>query len=1007
MAPLTQANLLRMKKLIYSFFALFILSVGYGQQITGNVSDQNGQPLPGVNVTTISNSNSVSDFDGNFTINAILGEQLTFTMIGFTTKSAKASTGMKISLSEEVNMLNEVVAIGYGTKKAGSITGSVSQIKSAEILKTPAQSAIQAIQGKSAGVNIVANDEPGAQPTILIRGLGTVVGGRVPLYIIDGIEATSLNGLSSNDIATIDILKDASSLAIYGQKGASGVVLVTTKKGKKGEVKVNFDSTFGVKSILKKVDMADSYQFAYYNNYIVGSNTLYNFSQPNSTDWLDEITRTGSYSNNAVSLSGANDNSNYYFGASHYTEEGILQGAEFKRTNLNNRNEFKVLDDKLKVTQFLNFSSNRNTPKPLSAFTNAYRQSPIMPVRYSNGQYAWPLRNNGVNDIIGIKYNDAGNPVAQLDYTNEQNKFISLVGAVGAELQLIKSLKYTSNFGGTFDWGKGYTLVPNRDLWLLANPSLNAQNFTDQGNKINNTLTQRRYDSFIWNWDNYLTYNNTWNKHSLTAVAGLSRTTNNNSEELNATRYNVPQQSNYWTLNLSNNLTDINPFLTVQNKHTTERVSIAYFARVEYEFNEKYLLTASIRREGISVFQKSKQWANFPSASVGWIISKESFLNNSKFVNLLKVRAGYGEVGNGNGPIFNNLAFSNTASYSFSDGTIVPGSYLPNAVDPALTWETMKEVDFGVDFALLNNKLSGSLDYYDRKNENLLLPVKLPRAISEGNVYLNTGTVTNKGFEATLRWDDNINENLKYWIGGNFSFNKNKLESVDNEYFKNITGAGDLQNGQWTKKVVVGSPLGSFYVFETTGFDSNGQFTYNDMVDGVPGLSDDDRVFAGSYIPKYTYGANLGVSYKNIDLSVDLYGVGGNKVYNGKKATRLQDVNIEASQLENFYTPSTPNAENPAPANPDTRPSTYYVEDGSFLRINNITLGYTLPKMFNKIDKVRVFATATNPFMFTDYSGYSPEIVGDDGGNPLQRAGVELDAYPTNRTFTVGLNMIF
>ena len=997
-----------MKKLIFSFFTFFAISVIYAQQINGNVTDQNGQPLPGVNINTVSNTSSVTDFDGNFTINAITGEELTFTMVGFTTKKAKAGASMKISLAEEVNMLNEVVAIGYGTKKAGTITGSVAQIKTEEILKTPAQSAIQAIQGKAAGVNIVANDEPGAQPTIMIRGLGTVVGGRTPLYVIDGIETTSLNGIGPNDIATIDILKDASSLAIYGQKGASGVVLVTTKKGKKGEVKVTYDSTFGIKSILKKVKMADAYQFAYFNNYVVGSNTLYSYNQPYNTNWLDEITQTGSYTNNAVSLSGANDNSNYYFGASHYTEEGILDGTNFKRTNINSRNEFKVLDDKLKVTQFINLSTNKNSPKPLSAFTNAYRQSPIMPVRYPNGQYAWPLRSNGVNAMTGTKYNDVGNPVAQLDYTNEQNKFMSIIGAVSADLQLLKSLKLTSNFGATFDWGKGYTYVPNRDLWLLSNPSLNAQDFANQGNKINNTLTQRRYDSFIWNWDNYLTYNKEFGKHGITVVAGVSRTTNANSEELNATRYNVPASSNYWTLDLSNNFDLINPYTVVKNNHTTERVSLAYFARLEYSFDDKYLINASIRRESLSPFQKSKRTETFPSASVGWVISKESFLANSKTINFLKFRAGYGELGNGNGPIFNNLAFTNeNANYSFSDGEIVPGYFLDGAVDPNLTWETMKEIDLGFDFRLIDNKLSGSFDYYNRKNENLLLPVGLPRPISEKDVYLNAGAVTNKGFEVSLRWDDEINSNLKYWVGGNFSRNTNNLESVNNEYFKNITVIGSLGNGEWTKKVIQGSPLGAFYVFETTGFDSNGQFTYNDMVDGLPGLSNDDRVFAGSYIPKYTYAMNLGVSYRDIDLSVDFYGVGGNKVYNGKKATRLQDVNVEASQLENFYTSANPNAENPSPANGGARPSTYFVEDGSYLRINNITLGYTLPKMIKKIDKVRVFLTATNPFMFTNYSGYSPEVVGSDGGNPLQTAGIELDAYPTNKTFSVGMNMIF
>jgi TonB-linked SusC/RagA family outer membrane protein len=995
-----------MKKLLIFISFLLLPLLSLSQESSGTVFGTDGLPLPGVNVTT-GQANTVTDFDGKFAVNASPGETITFTMVGFKTQTSKPGINLRIILQEAVNSLNEVVVIGYGTKKAGTITGSVSQIKTEDILRTPAQSAVQAIQGKAAGVNIVSNDEPGKQPSIRIRGLGTVLGARDPLYVIDGVEATSLNGVSPNDIVTIDILKDASSLAIFGQKGSMGVVLITTKKGKKGDIKVNFDSSMGIKNILKKVKLADSYNFAYFNNYVVGSNTLYNFSQPYNTDWLEEITQTGSYTNNALSFSGANETSNYYLGVSHYTEEGILKGSDFKRTNVNSRNEFRLFGDKFKITQLVNFSTNRSTPKPLSAFTNAYKQSPIMPVRYPNGQYAWPFRNPaGVIDMTGIKFNDVGNPVAQLDYNNEKSRTINLFGNIGTELQLLKFLKYNSSFGATFDWTKGYIFVPDRDLWLLANPSLTAENYATQGNDRINTLTQKRYDSYVWNWDNYLTFNKSWGKHDFTVVAGMSRTTTDNNENFNGTRYNVPVQDNYWTLNLSSDNTATNPLTTVFDEHSTPIVSLAYFVRLEYSFNEKYLLTASARREGTSIFLKDRRTHTFPGVSAGWVVSKESFLQDNKTLNFLKIRAGYGEVGNARIPS-NNLAFT-PGTYGFGEDPLInQGYYLANAVDPNLTWETMTELDLGIDFRLLNNKLGGSLDYYERTNDNVILPVKLPPAISEGDVYLNTGEVSNKGFEVSLRWDDDINDRLRYWIGGNFSYNTNKLETVESDYFKNITGSGGLPNGEWTKKVVVGDPLGSFYVFQTNGFDSNGQFTYNDMVDGKPGLSDDDRVFAGSYIPTYTYGANLGVSYRGVDLSVDIYGVGGNKVFNGKKATRLGDINIEADQLDNFYTAGNTAATNPAPSNIGVRPSDYFIESGAFMRINNITLAYTLPKMIKEVNMVKIFVTAVNPFIFTEFSGYSPELVGDDNANPLRTAGIELDSYPTNKTFSIGLNMIF
>lgn len=995
-----------MKRLLilFTFLVMPLIAVS---QTTGTVKGNDGFPLPGVNITTAT-ANTVTDFDGNFVIPANAEEIITFSMIGYKTRTAKAAPNLNIVMEETVSALSEVVVIGYGTRKAGSITGSVVQIKTEEILRTPAQSAIQAIQGKASGVNIVSNDEPGAKPSIRIRGLSTIAQRRDPLYVIDGVESENLNGLSPNDIATIDILKDASSLAIYGQKAAAGAVMITTKKGKKGDIKVSFDSSMGIKEILSKVKMGQTADFNYFNNYVVGSNTLYNANQPYNTNWLDEITQTGNFTNNAISFSGATESSNYYLGASHYTEEGILKGTDFKRTNLNTRNEFKVLGDKFKITQSLNFSHDRNIPKPLSAFTNAYKQSPIMPVRYSNGQYAWPFRNPaGLNDRSGIKYNDVGNPVAQLDYNNEKNRNIFLTGAIGAELKLLKYLKYNSSFGATFNWGKGYIFIPTRDLWLLANPTLTAQDYANQGNDRINTLTQKRTDSYRWNWDNYVTFNKTWNKHDFTVVAGMSKSTANNSNELRGTRYNVPDQDNYWTLNQATDFTNVSPATALYEKSTTPIINLAYFARFEYEFNEKYLLSASVRKEGSSIYQSSQRWGTFPSVSAGWILSKENFLNDNKFVNFLKIRGGYGEVGSGGGGSFNSLSFG-SSTYSFGDapGT-VPGYFITNAVDYTLTWETMREFDFGLDFRILKDRLSGTLDYYKRKNVDLILPVDLPTAISAGDVYLNTGTVINSGYEATLRWDDEINKNLRYWIGGNFSINKNELESVNSPYFKNITGSGGLNNGEWTKKVVVGDPLGSFYVFQTNGFDSNGQYTFNDMVDGKPGLSDDDRVFAGSYIPKYTYGANLGVSYRNVDLSVDLYGVGGNKVFNGKKATRLGDINIEADQLENFYTPGNTGAFNPSPSNTGVRPSDYFIESGAFLRVNNITLAYTLPKMIKNVDMVKIFVTAVNPFIFTGFSGYSPELVGSDTANPLGNAGIELDSYPTNKTFSVGLNLIF
>lgn len=988
-------------KICFLFLAIVVSISLHAQTISGTIQSTNGSPVPDAFVLdTKTNKTVLSDFDGKFTIESVEGAELQINAIGFITKVVIASNNMIIVLdASAATELEDVVVIGYGTKKKGAITGSVVQIKSADILKTPAQSAIQAIQGKAAGVNIVTNDEPGANPTIQIRGLGTLLGGRTPLYVIDGVEAGGITNLSPNEIESMDILKDASSLAIYGQKGANGVIIITTKKGKIGKVKVSYDSYFGVKQIQRKINLGDSYLYTYYNNVALGSSTYFNANQPNDTNWLDEITDFGQTTSNFVSMSGGNETAKYYIGYTNYSEKGILIGSEFKRNNINTRTEFKVLDDKLKISQNINLSFTNSTAKPLSAFTNAYKQSPIVPVKFENGRWGVPLRNpdTGLIDINGSdRFNNVGNPAAQLFYTNEQSRAFNLLGSVMAELKVHKDITLTSSFGASYDTNKGFSYVPLSNIYLSQNPTKTVTDYEASfGDKTPqfNSLSQRRSDSYTWNWDNFVTYKKRFDNHSLTVLGGMSRTTKNNSENLAGTRFNVPAQSNYWSLNLSTYNTLIDPSAVVQNIQTTPIVSIAYFGRAEYDFKNKYLLSVVLRREGTSVFQTSKKWALFPAISAGWVISDEAFFENMKTIDYLKFRAGYGEVGNSNtGNATNNIVFNSGANYTFgANQAIFPGSVIPYEVDPNLTWETMKEFDFGFDFSMLNNRLTGSLEYYNRQSTDVILPVTIPRVLSAQSVFVNSGTVSNIGQELTLRWTDKITDSFSYYVGANISHNQNKLEKVDNSFFSNFIGGG-LNNGEFTKQVLVGEALGSFYVYQVTGFDSDGGFTYSD-----------ERVNAGSYIPTYTYGISLGGAYKQFDFSVDTYGVGGNKIFNGKKAQRFGGENIEAAVLDNFWLPSNTNATNPKPFNTVPKPSTYYIEDGSYLRINNITVGYTFKKFYEKIDNVRLFVTALNPLIFTKYSGYSPEITGD----PLGGAGIELDAYPTNRTFLIGLNAAF
>ncbi|HEX8270819.1 MAG TPA: SusC/RagA family TonB-linked outer membrane protein [Flavobacterium sp.] len=993
-----------MKNFIAAFCLLLAAQANvFAQEIRGVVSDKDGLPLPGVNVTvTGMPQTTATDLEGRFMIAVAPGTELNFTMVGLKSRTAIATLApMVVQMEDEANTLEDVVVIGYGSRKAGSITGSVSQIKAADLVRTPTQSAIQAIQGKAAGVNIVTNDEPGATPTIRIRGLGTLLGGRDPLYVIDGIESNGLNGLSPNEIATIDILKDASSLAIYGQKGTNGVVIITTKKGRSGKIQVAYDTYFGQKYIQRKVKMADSYRFAYYNNVAAGSASYFNQEQPYNTDWLDEITTTGEVTSHYISLAGGNENANYYFGATNYREKGILRGTDFDRTNVNSRNEFRLFDGVIKVNQNINLAVTNNNPKPLSAFTNAYKQSPIVPVMFPNGRWGVPLRNpdTGLIDINGSdRFNNVGNPAAQLFYTHQRNKEVLISGSVGVEANITKALKFNSTFGATYATYKGYNFNPASDVWLSQNATSEIEDYeaTFGDNEIlYNTLNQWRDTNYSWNWDNFATYTKDFGSHGLTVVAGMSRTTKNINDYMSATRNNVPPESNYWSLDLSSYNTPTAPGSNIGGRRDTPIVSIAYFARAEYDYDEKYLFTAIIRKEGISSFQEVKKWGTFPAVSAGWVISKESFMENSSLFNFLKIRGGYGEIGNANSfNSLNQISFASGYNYAFgSDQFIFPGASVPFRVDPNLTWETMKEIDLGLDLRILDNRLSGTFDVYKRTSSDIILPIQIPDVLSDGAVTVNTGEVINKGVEASLRWENKVNDRWNYWLGGNFSYNENEISEVANAYFSDYIG-GSLGNGAFTKQVVVGEALGSFYVYEVTGIDSDGRFTYSD-----------ERVAAGSYIPTYTYGFSFGTTYRNFDFSVDTYGVGGNKIYNGKKAQRFGGENIEYDYLDDFWTPSTPNATNPIPFNDVPLPSTYYLEDGAFFRINNITLGYTLPEVSKTIQKLRIYVTAINPFIFTEYSGYSPEVSGN--GDPLGGAGIELDAYPTNKTFLIGVNASF
>ncbi|CAD5344236.1 TonB-dependent receptor SusC [Flavobacterium bizetiae] len=1007
-----------MKNFIFSFLALLLLPAYMsGQAIKGKVVDSSGMGIPGaVIASSDARATTDADFDGNFTINAKPGDILKVSMLGFDSVSVPATAAlMSITLKEAGDTaLKEVVVIGYGTRKKIDNTSAITSLKAEDITKTKVLNASQAIQGKAAGVQVISSDLPGSTPSVVIRGLGTALGGRSPLYIVDGMPTENINNINTNDITSYEILKDASSLAIYGTRAANGVIIITTKKGKGEKVSVEVESFAGFREPLKKVKMANSAQYVAYSNAALGTNK-FTTDQPVNTDWFDEITRTGSYTQNNISISGASENIKYFFSAGNYEEKAVLNGLNYSRTSFRNNNEYKI-SKKVTLNQNFSFTSANSTPKPLSAFTNAYKQSPLIPVYFSNGQYGAPyVDGNGVASPRGNSINNVGNPVAQLDYYDEQQKSITLQGGLKLDYEIIKGLKFTSQFNGEYYSWKQYNFEDTKNLWLVANPNRVASNYLST-DPIN-LLTRGREQYFNWNLSNYLTYNKVFAQiHDVELTAGIETSVKGPREKLSIVRKNVSSDSNYWSLNdanLNHGVDYVASITSLYDVVYNESKLASYFGRFQYKLMDKYLFTGTVRRDGSSNFAKDYRWGTFPSFGVGWIVTKESFLKDVKGVDLIKLRGSWGKLGNQNVPL-NNQGYASGLNSYLGGSILNEGTSITSQIDPTLTWEITEEASAGIDFEFLDSRLKGSFDVYDKNTDNVILNVK-PFATSGITVASpsHVGEVSNKGYEIALRWDDKITEDFSYWVGGNYSHNKNELTGLKDVSLSQVIG-GNLGNGIDTKLLYnnsVGQPLGSFYLYEYAGVDpANGNMLYY-TASGQKVTQDAlsatrDKKYLGSILPTSNYGVSLGIVYKNFDFSVDGYGTGGAKVYNGKKAQRFGGENIEASATNNYWTVANKTSTNPAPSNTIPVASTYYMESGDFFRINNITLGYKLPlKEDQFISSCRLYLNAINPFITQKFSGFSPELNGD--GNPYGNQGVELDAYPTLRSIVIGANLKF
>jgi TonB-linked SusC/RagA family outer membrane protein len=1001
--------------LIISFIPL--LAAGQVRTVTGNVtSSEDGAPLPGVNVLVEGTAKgSVTDIDGNYRVELAEGENaLVFSFVGFLSQTiiVDQQTAVDVVLELDLKTLEEVVVVGYGIQKRIDVTGSTASVKGDELIKQPVLTATQAIQGKVAGVQIISSGQPGSTPQIRVRGVGTALSGTTALYVVDGILTDDISNINTADIVDMSILKDASAAAIYGSRGANGVIIITTKKGTAGALKVNYNNQIGIRQAANLVEMANS---AEYSNYVQAATGTPPPGSSYDTDWYNTVLRNAMWQNHNVSLSGGGEKSTHFVNIGYLDDEGIVIENSFKRLTVRLNNEFKITD---KITFGLQSSYgnsiNQNGFSNIdidaygnigAVYNDAYRAAPIIP-DILDGRYG----NTSA-------YQNVGNPLLDVKNNSIRVRENRLQGSAFLDVKPLPWLTLRSSLGAdsrnSLNRGYFYQFNADENTFVVSGGN--------QSRALSN-LNIKQTQAVRWVWDNTITINKQFDKHNFTFLAGTTAE-EYNQHWFSATRNDVPADPNLWYINVG----DAN---SSQNDGRGDKWSRnSYLGRLNYSFDEKYLLTATIRADGSSRFPGKNRWQQFPSFGLGWILSREQFMQNFGFLDLLKLRASYGRVGNDQIP---TDAFTQTVTlnkaYAFN-GSVTQatnGAQLNQIVDPNITWEMTEEFDLALEFGFFESKLSGEINYYNKKVENALIEVPIPKTVGDVNgvVVTNAASIENRGIEVLLNWRNEISENLRYTVGGNVTFNQNNVLALNGGQAIYGGSIGAAQG--FTTYTDNGQPVGSFYVLKTIGVFNNegevtgytgpngtpiqptakaGDFKYLDKNnDGV--IDDSDRVFAGSYQPVAFFGLNFGLNFKNWDFALDIYGNVGNEVYNGKKAVRVAGTdNIERDAVYNRWTSANRSQTEPGANVGNLLASTYFVESGSFARINNVTIGYNFPQsLLDRIhlSNLRAFITSQNLFTYKEYSGFTSELPGD----PLS-SGIELSAYPTTRTIAAGINIGF
>lgn len=1006
--------------LALSFWIIVHPAFAQSTPVSGTILDATGFGLPGVTVLEKgTNNGTVTDIDGKYTITVSSPEALlVFSFVGYEAQEILVGnqTTIDLTLAEAIGALDEVLVIGYGTQKERDLTSSISTLKTEDIVKTPAPNAMQSLQGRVAGVQIVSNGAPGASPTVRVRGVGSFEGNAAPLYVVDGMFFDNIDFLNSNDIENISVLKDASAAAIYGVRASNGVILVTTKSGAYEQTpEMVYDGYFGIQVPQNVLKMANTQQFAQYIRetgsapdiaFLENAIQRYGRSRLDpsipdvNTDWYSEIMSPASIQNHNLTFNGGSAKTRYSIGGSYFSQDGLQNEIrnEYKRINLRAKIDTDI-KEWLKVGGNFNFAVSRQYVGEDAAWFRAYFSVPTIPVYDQLNTAAAPEM---LSNAQQVGYRGSQNPFYPLLYTDNRNNVAKVTGNIYADLTLIPD---KLNFRTSYNYS--LSMINGRNVNFAYNDGV-----TESPSALRKQ-NEARFNQII---DNYFTYNNNWGDHLLTVTAGQSFRSEYG-EVLFARGTGLSpnptwENEEFWYLSNAQNL-DLNGIGDVNdNTINSQLFYLSFFGRVAYNYDERYLLYGTYRRDGNNKFQQ--KWGDFFTIGAGWVITEEDFFGVDA-IDFFKFRASWGQLGNdGIRPSIGAPTLEETST-ALGDIRYI-GRRLNPTYDLIDRWETTVEKNFGLNAKLMESRLSIDADYFIRDTKNLAVSIIPP--VFRSTERRSVGEIRNQGLELNITWADDINDDFSYFIGGNFATLKNAVQSLGGP------PSLDAGSAEFRQRSIVGEPYQAFYGYEATGIFQNEEMIQNsgytaefitdrnlvpgDLIfkdqngDGI--INDQDRVVLGSFLPKLTYGANLGFSWKDLEFSTLIQGQSGHKILNRKRGEIIftNDTNIDADLATNLWRGEGTSDKYPSAAGLrkgwNQNFSTYFVEDGTYFRIQNVQLAYTIRDIFGgKVPATRLTFTAERPLTVFSYNGFNPEVAN----------GIDRQTYPIPAVYTLGLNVKF